>query len=124
MRENAQVSKGFITEFGFDLYIGNNFIAGHNLKMIDCNVVTIGNNITVGEEVEIYTSNHAFDVSKRAQHWCSESPVTIGNNVVIGNDVTILPGVTIGNNSWIKTSSVVVEDIFLQMSLRLGYLVK
>ena len=55
MGENAQISKGFITEFGFDLYIGNNFIAGHHLKMIDCNVITIGNNVTVGEEVILLT---------------------------------------------------------------------
>lgn len=109
--DNPMIEQGFITEFGFNLYIGDNFKAGHNLTMIDCNVVTIGNNVTIGEQVGIYTSNHAMNNQKRANHWCSEQPITIGNNVIIENNVTILPGVTINDNVVIKTGSVVTTDI-------------
>ena len=38
-------------------------------------------------------------------------PVKIGNNVWIGSDTTILPGVTIGDNSVIGAKSLVVKDI-------------
>lgn len=108
---NPSIEQGFITEFGFNLHIGDNFRAGHDLTMIDCNVVTIGNNVTIGQQVGIYTSNHAMDNQKRANHWCSEQPITIGNNVIIENNVTILPGVTINDNAVIKTGSVVTNDI-------------
>lgn len=108
---NPQIEQGFITEFGFNLHIGDNFRAGHDLTMIDCNVVTIGNNVTIGEQVGIYTSNHAMNNQKRANHWCSEQPITIGNNVIIENNVTILPGITIGDNAVITTGAVVTENI-------------
>ena len=38
-------------------------------------------------------------------------PVTIGDNVWIGGSVTILPGVSIGNNTTIGAGSVVTKDI-------------
>lgn len=38
-------------------------------------------------------------------------PVVIGNNVWIGLGATILPGVTIGDNSVIVAGSVVTRDI-------------
>ncbi|MGX5376907.1 sugar O-acetyltransferase [Ligilactobacillus sp. LYQ135] len=111
MDENAQIEYNFITEFGFNLYSGKNLIIGNDVKMIDCNVITIGDNVNIGSNVGMYTSNHALDPEKRANHWCSEQPITIGDNVSIGNDVTILPGITIGDNTIIESGSVVTKDI-------------
>lgn len=37
--------------------------------------------------------------------------VTIGENVWIGSSATILPGVTIGNNSVIAAGAVVTKDV-------------
>ncbi len=39
------------------------------------------------------------------------NPITIGNKVWIGANVTVLPGVTIGNNTIIGAGSVVNKDI-------------
>ena len=38
-------------------------------------------------------------------------PVSVGNNCWIGANVTVLPGVTIGNNTTIAAGSVVADDI-------------
>ena len=38
-------------------------------------------------------------------------PVTIGENVWIGSSATILPGVTLGNNSVIAAGAVVTKDV-------------
>ena len=107
----AEIGKGFITEFGFNLHVGDHFYTGQNLKVIDCNVIQIGNYVQIGDNCGIYTSNHAFDPQKRADHWCSDHPITIGSHVSIGNDVTILPDITIGDNTVIRSGSVVTHDL-------------
>lgn len=109
--KSAQIEVGFITEFGFNLRIGNDFFAGRNLKMIDCNTIIIGDHVTIGNECGIYTSNHAMDPHKRANHWVKDLPITIGNDVWIEDGVTILPGVTIGDHAVIQAGSVVTHDI-------------
>ncbi|WP_283601049.1 sugar O-acetyltransferase [Ligilactobacillus aviarius] len=108
---HAEIGKGFITEFGFNLHVGDHFYARQNLKVIDCNVIQIGDYVQVGDNCGIYTSNHAFDPQKRADHWCSDHPITIGSHVSIENDVTILPGITIGDNTVIRSGSVVTHDL-------------
>ena len=109
--DHAEIGKGFITEFGFNLHVGDHFYAGQNLKVIDCNVIKIGDYVTVGDNCGIYTSNHAFDPQKRANHWCSDHPITIGSHVSVGNDVTVLPNITIGDNTVIQSGSVVTHDL-------------
>lgn len=107
----AEIGKGFITEFGFNLHVGDHFYVGQDLKVIDCNVIQIGDYVQIGDNCGIYTSNHAFDPQKRADHWCSDHPITIGSHVSIGNDVTILPDITIGDNTVIRSGSVVTHDL-------------
>lgn len=80
-------------------------------KIIDCNEVSIGNNVTIGENVGIYTSNHAKDPKLRCDHWCSELPIRIGNNVVIESNSVVLPGTIIEDNVWIRPGSVVLGRI-------------
>ena len=106
---HAEIGKGFITEF--NLHVGDHFYARQNLKVIDCNVIQIGDYVQVGDNCGIYTSNHAFDPQKRADHWCSDHPITIGSHVSIENDVTILPEITIGDNTVIRSGSVVTHDL-------------
>ena len=109
--KNPSIADGFITEFGFNLSIGDDFDAGCGLKIIDCNEVSIGNNVTIGENVGIYTSNHAKDPKLRRDHWCSELPIRIGNNVVIESNSVVLPGTIIEDNVWIRPGSVVLGRI-------------
>ncbi|WP_334116499.1 DapH/DapD/GlmU-related protein [Ligilactobacillus sp.] len=109
--KNPGIAEGFITEFGFNLSIGDDFDAGCGLKIIDCNEVSIGNNVTIGENVGIYTSNHAEDPGLRRDHWCSELPVRIGNNVVIESNSVVLPGAIIEDDAWIRPGSVVLGRI-------------
>lgn len=109
--QNVVINPGFITEFGFNTHIEDDVVIGDDLKMIDCNVVKIGKHATIGNQVGIYTSNHALDPQKRADHWCSEKPIIIANNVVIEDDVCILGGVTIGENTIVKQGSIVIHDL-------------
>lgn len=102
---------GFICEFGFNLYWGDQVQVGRQLKIIDCAPVTIGNRVVIGHQVGLYTSNHAEDPTLRAQHWCQELPITVGDDVWLGDQVTVRPGVTIGPRTCVLAGSVVIQDL-------------
>lgn len=59
----------------------------------------------------MYTAIHATIAEERNQGLEKALPIVIGDNCWLGGDVTILPGVTIGNNTIIGAGSVVTKDI-------------
>lgn len=108
---NPYIEPNFYCEFGFNLHIGNNFFANHDVILMDCASITIGNDVNIAPKVGIYTVNHVEDPVKRAHHQIYATPVTIGNGVWIGAGVNIVGGVTIGDNAIIGAGSVVTSDI-------------
>lgn len=89
---------------------------------IDCNKITIGNNILIAPNVQIHTATHPVELGDRLNpEWTPGSsayfcrtyalPVTIEDGCWIGAGVIILPGVTIGKGSVIGAGSVVTKDI-------------
>lgn len=63
----------------------------------------------IGMNVAIATLNHGLDLETRNTTY--PSPVVIGKNVWIGSNATILPGVTIGDNSVVAAGAVVTKDV-------------
>lgn len=59
----------------------------------------------------LLTAGHPLDVEQRNEGLEIAFPITVGNNVWIGGNVSVLPGVTIGDNSIIGAESVVTKDI-------------
>lgn len=108
--KNINVERG--AYFSRNLSLGNNSGIGYNC--IIQGTVTIGNDVMMGPDVLIYTSNHAFDrtdIPMCKQGYQQERPVTIGNDVWIGARVIILPGVTIGDGVIIGAASVVTKNL-------------
>ena len=101
---NMNIEQPFFCFYGDNINIGKNFYANQGCIFSDEAEITIGDNVLLGANVEIYTINK---VSEKRQI----RPVTIGNDVWIGGNVKILPGVTIGENSIIVSGSVVAENI-------------
>lgn len=79
--------------------------------ILDCNTVHIGENVLCAPYVQIYTAYHRTEPDIRLSGRELAAPVNIGNNVWIGGNAIICPGVTIGDNTTIGASSVVVKDI-------------
>jgi acetyltransferase-like isoleucine patch superfamily enzyme len=71
--------------------------------------VSIGDFTGIGGGTTIYT--HGFQSSYIDGQPRKEEPVSIGNNVWIQPKSTILPGVTVGDNSIVGSGSVVTKDI-------------
>ena len=71
-------------------------------------------NVMMGPNVSIYTSNHKFDrtdIPMIKQGNSETKPVIIENDVWIGANVIILPGVTIHEGSIIAAGAVVTKDV-------------
>lgn len=109
--KNICIEQPFCCDYGSNITVGDNFYANHNLIILDCARVTIGNDVIVAPNVGIHTAGHPLDVDRRRRGLEFALPVTIGNNVWIGASVVILPGVSIGDNSVIGAGSVVTKDV-------------
>lgn len=99
----------FICDYGYNISVGKNFYANHNLVILDATKVEIGDNVFIAPDCGIYAAGHPLDVEDRNAGLEYAFPVKIGNNVWIGGHVCIMPGVTIGDNTVIAGGSVVVE---------------
>lgn len=107
----VEIEPPFYCDYGKNIYAGNRFYANYGCVILDCNRVTIGDDVLFGPYVQVYAASHPVDpVARRTRRELS-APVTIGHNVWIGGGVIILPGVTIGSGTTIGAGSVVTGDI-------------
>ena len=105
------IEQPFYCDYGYNIELGENFYSNHNLVILDCAKVKIGNNVAIGPNCGIYTAEHPLDSETRNKGLEYAKPITIGDNVWIGGGVSILSGVTIGDNAVIGAGSVVTKDV-------------
>jgi len=109
--ENFCILAPFWCDYGYNIEIGENFFANHNMVILDGGKVTFGDNVFIAPDCGFYTAGHPIDYERRNSGLEYAYPITVGNNVWIGAGVQVMPGVTIGNNVVIGGGSVVVKDI-------------
>ena len=105
------ITAPFYCDYGSNITIGKNFYTNHNCTILDGANVTFGDNVFVAPNVVFSTAGHAIDSEQRAKGLEIALPITVGDNVWIGANVSVLPGVSIGNNTIIGAGSVVNKDI-------------
>lgn len=108
---NFCIEQPFFCAYGYNIHWGKDSYANYNLTILDCGKVTIGNNVMIGPNVQLFTACHPIDPIERNALIEFTKPITIKDNVWIGGGVTVVPGVTIGTNSVIGAGSVVTKDI-------------
>ncbi|WP_449602543.1 sugar O-acetyltransferase [Paenibacillus sp. Marseille-Q9583] len=99
----------FYTDFGKNITIGKNVFFNIGCSFQDRGGISIGDGTMIGMNVTIATLNHGLPLETRNVTF--PSPVIIGDNVWIGSNATILPGVTIGDNSVVAAGAVVTKDV-------------
>ena len=109
--ERVWIEPDFRCEFGKNITVGDDVYINFGCVILDCGQVTIGRNTLIGPNVGIFSGNHTVDAGERAAGGLIPKPITIGERVWICGQVTIVPGVTIGNDTVIGAGSVVTRDI-------------
>ncbi len=110
-KENFLIEQPFMCDYGYNIQIGENFYANHNLIILDANQVKFGDNVFIAPNCGFYTAGHPLKAEQRNKGLEYAKPIEVGNNVWIGGNVIVLPGVKIGENSVIGAGSVVTKDI-------------
>ena len=74
-------------------------------------LIHIGKNVTISNNVNIYTHSQPPTTLAKFGIGYFEKRVEIKSNVYIGSNVTILPGTTINNYSVVGAGSIVTKDV-------------
>ena len=108
--KNVNIEQG--ARFSSAVRLGDNSGIGINAR-IEAHV-TIGNDVMMGPECMMFTSNHAsadLTIPMNRQGFDAPRPIVIEDDVWIGARVIILPGVRVGKGSIIGAGSVVTHDV-------------
>lgn len=108
---NPYITSPFHCDYGCHIEAGNNLYLNFGCVLLDCNLITIGDNVKFGPNVQLYAASHPTDPERRLEGDESAKAIKIGSNVWIGGGVIVCPGVTIGDHSTIGAGSVVTKDV-------------
>ncbi len=96
---------------GKHVFLGDYVYANFGLTLVDDGNIYVGNNVMFAPGVVVATAGHPLNPTLREKGYQYNQDVHIGNNVWIGANATILPGVTIGDNTVIGAGAVVSKDL-------------
>jgi acetyltransferase-like isoleucine patch superfamily enzyme len=99
----------FYTNFGRFIKLGKNVFINHGCSFLDLCNITIEDEVMIGPKVNLITENHPLDPNDRKTVLLK--PIVVKRNAWIGAAATILPGVTIGENSVVAAGAVVSRDV-------------
>jgi maltose O-acetyltransferase len=108
---SAFIEPDFFCDYGYNIFLGDNFFANHHCVMLDAATITIGDRVLLGPSVHLYTTTHPLDATERASGKQLAAPIVIEDDVWIGGNSVIMPGVTVGKGTVIGAGSVVTRSI-------------
>lgn len=109
--EGTVIRPPFYCDYGYQTYIGARTFSNWGLVALDVGRITIGDDVQIGPNVQLFTATHPIEPEPRRAKWEGSEPITIGDNVWLGGGVIVCPGVTIGANTVVGAGSVVVRDL-------------
>lgn len=100
----------FYTTGGIDISVGRNVFINQNCTFYDLGGIDIADDVMIGPNVNIITSSHPIEPSRR-RNGVIAKPIVIEKNVWLAASATIIGGVTVGENSVVAAGSVVTKDV-------------
>ncbi|CAD2221336.1 Hexapeptide repeat of succinyl-transferase/Bacterial transferase hexapeptide (six repeats), putative [Angomonas deanei] len=98
----------FFTNCGNSTKIGKSVFVNTGCRFLDIGGITIDDNVLIAPNVSLCTEGHPLEPPRDSLF---AKPIHIKHDVWIGASATILPGVTVGENSMVAAGSVVVKDV-------------
>jgi len=107
--ESVTIFTPLYINYGKNIKIGKNVFINFDCIFLDLGGITIEDNVLIAPKVSILSEGHPT----AAEHRQSLVPghVHIKKNAWIGANATILPGVTIGENTIVAAGAVVSKDV-------------
>lgn len=103
------VSLPFYSDFGKHITFGKDIFINQNVTFVDLGGITLEDQVLIGPGSRLITVNHL--ISPKNRRGLNVKPIYVKKNAWIGANVTILPGVTIGENSVVGADSTVTKDV-------------
>lgn len=107
--QNVTVFTPIYINYGKSISIGKNVFINFDCTFLALGGITIEDDVLIGPKVSLITENHPLNPQER-QGLIGKS-ILIKKNAWIGANATILPGVTIGENSVVAAGAVVSKDV-------------
>ncbi|MGE9310856.1 sugar O-acetyltransferase [Niabella sp. CJ426] len=107
--ESVAVFTPLYINYGKHTRIGKNVFINFDCTFLDLGGITIEDNVQIAPKVSLLSEGHP--VSPENRHSLVPGPIHIKKNAWIGANATILPGVTIGENSIVAAGAVVSKDV-------------
>ncbi len=89
--------------------VGKNIYINHACTMLTLGGITIEDDVLIGPKSNLITEGHPIDPNNRKA--MEVKPIVIKKNAWLGANVTVLPGVTVGENSIVAAGAVVNKDV-------------
>ena len=105
--ENSRIMPPLTVVRAKNVRIGKNVVIMNNCLMMSAGGITIEDNVLVAANCQLISNNH--DLEEHQIITCK--PVHLKKNCWVGAGATVLPGVTIGENSVVGAGSVVTKDV-------------
>lgn len=108
--EHFRLVPPFYADCGKNIRVGSRVFINQNCTFYSLAEITIGDDVLIGPNVSLITSEHPVAPSQRRAHLLGK-PIVIENGVWIAAGVTVIGGVTVGENSVVAAGSVVTRDV-------------
>jgi len=89
--------------------VGKNVYINHACSMLALGKITIEDDVLIGPKANLLSEGHPLDPDNRKA--MIVKPIVIRRNAWIGAGATILPGVTVGENSIVAAGAIVSKDV-------------
>lgn len=107
--DTATIRPPFYADFGRSLHIGARVFINQLCCFMSRGNITIEEDVKIGPRVNLITLNHGIKPDER--RIITSQPIYIKRNAWLGAAVTVIPGVTIGENSIVGAGAVVTHDV-------------